>query len=161
MRCYFYVLIILQIIRVYTLYFKANRLQRVKLHAFDEQNIPRFATSEEIERYAAHFGLQLKMDIKGPALRIDVFASNDLNELDRVGYLTAFLRPLPLGMLQLDTIQVKNRRQILGYKRKNWKIDGPGISFILGALALRWGLDRSHEQINSFLLVKEYSMYFR
>ena len=41
-------------------------------------------------------------------------------------------------MLQLDTIQVKNRRQIIGFKRNNWKMDGPGISFIMGTWALRW-----------------------
>jgi len=30
----------------------------------------------------------------------------------------------------------------LGYKRRNWTIDGPGISFIMGCWAINWAYDK-------------------
>eukprot|EP01041_Mallomonas_annulata_P009039 gene9039-18720_t len=102
-------------------------------------NLAEYASVEEIERYASVFGLRLNTTITGPLLRIDVSTQNTAETL---GYLTAFIRPWPLGLLQLDTVQVKNRRQWKGYKRDGWKIEGRGITFILGLLALNFGMNR-------------------
>lgn len=87
-----------------------------------------------IEYYAKLKGLTLKSSVNGPLLRLEAFSSED--NIKPVGYLTAFIRPVPLGTLHLDTIQVKNRRQTLGFRRKGWSIDGSGISFVMG----RWVL---------------------
>ena len=92
-----------------------------------------------IERYAKVSGLILNCTTNGPLLRIEAFP---IGETELIGYLTAFIRPLPFGLFHLDTIKVKNRRQNLGYQRKTWTIDGPGISFIMGSYALRWAYER-------------------
>lgn len=60
-----------------------------------------------------------------------------------VGYLTAFLRPFPWGLLQLETIQVRNRRQRLGYKEVKERFNGPPVSAMLGVWGLRWAYDRN------------------
>ena len=93
----------------------------------------------DIEDYAAVSGLKLNCTTTGPFIRIEAFPIGDT---ELIGYLTAFIRPLPFGLFHLDTIKVKNRRQNLGYQRKNWTIDGPGISFIMGSYALRWAYER-------------------
>ena len=93
----------------------------------------------DIEEYAKVSGLILNCTTTGPLLRIEAFPIGDT---ELIGYLTAFIRPIPFGLFHLDTIKVKNRRQNLGYLRKNWTIDGPGISFIMGSYALRWAYDR-------------------
>eukprot|EP01035_Chromulina_nebulosa_P020670 gene20670-26800_t len=49
---------------------------------------------------------------------------------------------LRLDAYAIETIQVKNRRQTLGFKRSGWTIDGPGISFLMGTWALRWAYDK-------------------
>ena len=92
-----------------------------------------------IEEYAKVSGLTLNCTTNGPLLRIEAFPKG---ETELIGYLTAFIRPLPFGLFHLDTIKVKNRRQNLGYQRKTWTIDGPGISFIMGSYALRWAYER-------------------
>jgi hypothetical protein len=98
-----------------------------------------YFTISDIEDYAKISGLTLNCTATGPLLRIEAFPTGD-EEL--IGYLTAFIRPLPFGLFHLDTIKVKNRRQNLGYMRKNWTIDGPGISFIMGSYALRWAYEK-------------------
>lgn len=98
-----------------------------------------YFTISDIEDYAKISGLTLNCTATGPLLRIEAFPTGD-EEL--IGYLTAFIRPLPFGLFHLDTIKVKNRRQNLGYVRKNWTIDGPGISFIMGSYALRWAYEK-------------------
>jgi hypothetical protein len=98
-----------------------------------------YFTISDIEDYAKISGLTLNCTATGPLLRIEAFPTGD-EEL--IGYLTAFIRPLPFGLFHLDTIKVKNRRQNLGYQRKNWTIDGPGISFIMGSYALRWAYEK-------------------
>lgn len=92
---------------------------------------------EELNEYAKLCNISLKISSTGPSLKVEAFDSNDL----LIGYLTAFIRPIPYKLLHLDTIQVKNRRQTLGFQREGWTIDGPGISFIIGSIALRWGYD--------------------
>ena len=94
---------------------------------------------EAIENYANILGLQLNATTTGPYLRIEAYP---LQDKELVGYLTAFIRPIPFGMFHLETIQVKNRRQNLGFERKNWTVDGPGISFIMGSYALCWASQR-------------------
>jgi len=123
----------------------------------------RYMSLSDIEAYGRRCGIKLVSKVTGPYLRIEAFAVGDGadpqsssdngngNDLLRtgvgsteqlIGYCTAFIRPVPFNLLQLDTIQVKNRRQTLGFKREQWTVDGPGISFIMGSWALRWGWDR-------------------
>lgn len=101
----------------------------------DKEMIP-FLTIRDIEIYANQSGISIQTKVIGPYLRLEAINSNDQQI---IGYLTAFIRP---GVFHLETIQVENRRQILGYKRKGWKADGPGISFILGTWALRWAYEK-------------------
>ena len=109
----------------------------------------------DIESYGRRCGIKLVSKATGPYLRIEAFAVGSDNEGSAnlvgtgsgateqlIGYCTAFVRPLPFNLLQLDTIQVKNRRQTLGFRREKWTVDGPGISFIMGSWALRWGWER-------------------
>lgn len=68
-----------------------------------------------------------------------------------------------VNKIYVDTIQVKNHRQNPGYKR-NWKIDGPGISFILGSWAIKWAYDKGSRKIYSYArwnhkLEQYYSFY--
>ena len=110
-------------------------INRMRLHASqsDQLSLP------EIQEYAKLSSLKLIAKETGPYLRLEAFPAGS-DEL--IGYLTAFIRPFPFGMLQLETIQVKNRRQNLGFKREGWTIDGPGISFIMGSYALSWAYAR-------------------
>lgn len=94
---------------------------------------------DEIKHYSTLCGLDLKVGGNGPFLRIDAFP---IDSDECIGYLTAFIRPIPPLLFQLDTIQVKNRRQSLGFQRNGWTTEGPGISFIMGSYALRWAYDR-------------------
>ena len=97
-------------------------------------------TLSDIHHYAELCGLQLKVQPTGPFLRLEAYPISDS---ESIGYLTAFIRPWPLGMFQLDTIQVQNRRQTLGFSRKSTvNLEGPGISFIMGSYALRWAHER-------------------
>lgn len=41
-----------------------------------------------------------------------------------------------------DTIQVKNRRQVKHFHRAGWTVDGPGISFLMGAWATLWAYQK-------------------
>lgn len=99
-----------------------------------------YFTVEEIEAYATICGLAVKKEENSLSLRLELFPIG--NPTFKLGYLTAFLRPFPFGLLQLDTIQVQNRRQIKLFKRRSWTVDGPGISFIMGSYALRWAVDK-------------------
>lgn len=96
-----------------------------------------FFTKTDIEKYASLSGLRLKPKVTGPYLSLQLYSAQDDQQL---GYLTAFIRPFT-GLLQLETIQVKNRRQVLGFHRDSWKIDGPGVSFIMGSWALCWAYE--------------------
>jgi len=99
-----------------------------------------FMSIRDIEEYARISGLKLKASETGPALRLEAAPLSDPDS--PIGYLTAFIRPLPLKLFHLDTIQVKNRRQNLGFERKGYTIEGPGISFIMGSYALVWARER-------------------
>lgn len=94
---------------------------------------PSLFSIADIEQFGASMGILIKSSITGPSLRLDAFRVGD--EVNRIGYLSAFIRP---GVFHLDTIQVKNRRQVMDFKRDGWKIDGPGMSFLLGSWALCW-----------------------
>ena len=94
----------------------------------------------EIEEYAKLSGLQLKATETGPLLRLEATPLSDPSS--PIGYLTAFIRPVPFKLFHLDTIQVKNRRQTLGFSRSGYTIEGPGISFIMGSWALVWARER-------------------
>jgi hypothetical protein len=124
-------------------------------------------THSEIERFASFSNLRIKSTIIGPSLKLEAISKDD----SVVGYLTAFIRPIPFKLFHLDTIQVKNHRQNLGYKRKSWKMDGPGISFIMGTWALTWAKSqgcqktellavRDTDQMHS-ILVRLYSRYLQ
>ena len=109
-------------------------------------------TLNDIHRYADLCGLQLKVQPTGPYLRLEAYPKSDE---ESIGYLTAFMRPWPLGMFQLDTIQVQNRRQTLGFARKSTvNLEGPGISFIMGSYALRWAYERGC-RVTQLLAVKD------
>jgi hypothetical protein len=97
-----------------------------------------YFTTEDIENYAKYSGLRIESKPNGPFLRLEAFP---VDSSESIGYLTAFMRPVPLGLLQLETIQVENRRQKLGFQRQEWTIDGPGISFIMGSYALCWAYE--------------------
>lgn len=94
---------------------------------------------QEIQYYARSSGVILKDTSIGPYLRVEATAIGDISP---VGYLTAFIRPWPPGLMQLETIQVKNRRQTLDFKTLPKRIDGPGVSFILGAYSLSWAKEK-------------------
>ena len=98
------------------------------------------ASFPEIEELGIINGIIMKPEIGPLSLRIDAYSISDPST--RIGYLSAFIRPFPFGLLQLDTIQVANRRQILGFKRKGWRMSGPGITFVMGIWALRWAYDK-------------------
>ena len=91
-------------------------------------------TFEEVEYYAKASNLTMKSTISGPYLRLEAITNENIT----VGYLTAFIRPFPYKLFHLDTIQVKNHRQNLGYKRGNWGVGSNGISFVMGTWALIW-----------------------
>jgi len=119
----------------------------VSLQLFNNNNkesTESILTIEEIERFATFSKLKIKSSVTGPYLRLEAYPIDDDSTL--VGYLTAFIRPFPFKLFQLDTIQVKNRRQNIGYKRKNWTVDGPGASFILGTWALAWARGQGCEK---------------
>jgi len=99
-------------------------------------------TLREIEDYALLSGLRLKAVETGPLLRLEAAPVGDPES--PIGNLNAFIRPvLPFNKLfHLDTIQVKNRRQTLGFSRVGYTIEGPGISFIMGSYALVWAAER-------------------
>jgi len=94
---------------------------------------------EEVELFAFKSGIYLKSTITGPGLKLEAFTKDDLDY--KIGYLTAFVRPFT-GLLQLETIQVLNRRQKLNFKREGWSMKGPGICFIMGSWALKWASDK-------------------
>ena len=102
-----------------------------------------YLTLNEIEEFAKYSNLRIVAQPKGPYLKLEAVT---MNHNIVIGYLTAFIRPIPFKLLQLDTIQVKNRRQILNYKRIDYKIDGPGISFIMGTYALIWAKNNGCKQ---------------
>ena len=103
-------------------------------------------STSELDEYAAMCGLRIDKIEKGISLRLEAYPlrapSDDKEAL--LGYLEAFIRPIPFKLFQLDTIRVKNQRQNTGYKRRsdNWTIDGPGISFIMGSMALVWASEK-------------------
>jgi len=107
-------------------------------HAVAAAN-PATLSLDEVLDYAACSSLKLVAKETGPYLRLEAFTVST-DEL--VGYLTCFVRPFPFGLLQLETIQVKNHRQNLGYERKGWTVEGPGISFVMGSYALSWARAR-------------------
>eukprot|EP01036_Dinobryon_divergens_P029489 gene29489-38592_t len=94
----------------------------------------------ELVKYANLFGLNINIIDNPIYLRLEAVPIDNPSEC--VGFLTAFIRPVPFKLLQLDTIQVKNRRQTLGFKRNNWAPDGSTITFIMGSIALRWAHDK-------------------
>ena len=79
-------------------------------------------TFDEIEALGFKSGIFLKSTITGPTLKLEAYVKSDLDY--KIGYLNAFIRPFPPGLFQLDTIQVLNRRQTLGFKREGWTING-------------------------------------
>jgi len=99
-------------------------------------------TCEDIERFSRLNGVVLRPQVSANVgLTIEAYVTGEENAKP-IGYLSAFIRPIPGKLLHLDTIQVKNRRQSLGFKRRGWSMSGPGISFIMGSWALRWAYDR-------------------
>jgi len=83
----------------------------------------------DIEDYADVLGVDLKSSNIGIYLKLEAISRS---EQKTIGYITGFVRPLT-GLLQLETIQVRNRRQSLDYKTIP-----KGVSFVLGCWALRW-----------------------
>ena len=99
-----------------------------------------FITKQDLEKYGVLLGYRFTVKQFGPGIRIEAF---EPGTNDPVGYVSGFLRPIPSRMLHLETIVVKNRRQNLVYKRKSVVVGaGPGVSFILGSLILRWAHDK-------------------
>lgn len=94
----------------------------------------------DLVQYANLFGLNINIIDNPIYLRLEAVPIDNPSEC--VGFLTAFIRPVPFKLLQLDTIQVKNRRQTLGFRRNNWAPDGSTITFIMGSIALRWAHDK-------------------
>lgn len=132
----------------------------------DNNNNNEYMTIPEIEEYASLVGLRIKSYATGPLLRLEAFPINNTNKItpgirsdnndDKpIGYLTAFVRPIPTNLLHLETIQVQNRRQNLGFKREGWSMDGPGISFILGSYALVWAYQNKGCTRAELLAVKD------
>lgn len=117
-----------------------SRQQRHGLSASARGNVVEPLNIADIEKYAEFAGLLLKKEESALSLRLEAYPIE--NPDVSIGYLTCFIRPFPFGLLQLDTIQIKNRRQTLGFKRKSWTMDGPGISFIMGSWALRWAFNK-------------------
>lgn len=119
------------------------RFQMKRFSAGDDFKSSSYMTCAEIANFSLCNGLILKPEISGmgQVLTIEAFVAGE-EQLKPVGYLSAFIRPLQKKLLHLDTIQVKNRRQTLGFRRKGWTISGPGISFIMGSWALRWAYDQ-------------------
>lgn len=108
-----------------------------------------------LDYYASLKGIVLKPKVSGIVLRLEAFSKDDLES--PIGYLSAFIRPLPLGTLHLDTIQVKNRRQNIGYRRRNWRIDGSLITFVMGSWALCWAQSKGCNRAE-LLAVKDSDM---
>ena len=99
-------------------------------------------TLEDVEFYAFKSGIFIKSQMTGPSLRLEAYVKDDLDY--KIGYLTCFIRPFT-NLLQLETIQVVNRRQTLGFKREGYTMNGPGICFIMGSWALRWAYERGSQ----------------
>ena len=126
-----------------------QQFKSIKLHnSINDNNNHNSMEISEIEEYAKAIGLRIESYKTGPLLRLELFPLNVTiipgipTDNKPVGYLTAFVRPIPSNLLHLETIQVKNRRQNLGFKREGWTMDGPGISFILGSYALVWAYQK-------------------
>ena len=97
---------------------------------------------EDVEFYAFKSGIFIKSQMTGPTLRLEEYVKDDLDY--KIGYLTCFVRPFT-NLLQLETIQVLNRRQTLGFKREGYTMNGPGICFIMGSWALRWAYEKGSQ----------------
>ena len=101
---------------------------------------------QKIDHYAGLMGIRLEKKEQGAKLRLEAYPLRNPENIESsmIGYLEAFIRPLPFKLFQLDTIRVKNQRQNAGYKRSNddWTIDGPGISFVMGSYALQWAFEK-------------------
>jgi hypothetical protein len=116
-----------------------------------------YMTCQDIEKFADVSNIVLKSSVTGGlTLTVEAFVKGeeDLNDPKPIGNLWAFIRPVPFRLFHLDTIQVKNRRQTLGFRREGWSMSGPGISFIMGSWALRWAYDRGCRE-TELLAVKD------
>jgi hypothetical protein len=136
MLAFFYFSLIHCILLLFTDSYVTNRKIRPKaLHSarLEDKDIDRYSLAD-IEEYAKKLNVELKKSIIGPYLKLEAVS---LEENKVVGYLTGFVRPLT-GLLQLETIQVRNRRQSLQYRAIPKGIEGKGVSFILGSWTLRW-----------------------
>lgn len=102
---------------------------------FINSNSQDMLTIEEIESFASLSKIKIRSIITGPYLKLEALTQTD-NSV--IGYCTAFIRPFPFKLFHLDTIQVSNRRQNLGYKRKGSNVHSAGLSFIMGTWALIW-----------------------
>jgi len=141
-----------------------QRNQQMKIYGNNGNDNNQYMTIPEIEEYAKAIGLRIQSYATGPLLRLEAFPINntipkigirsDNNDNKPIGYLTAFIRPIPSNLLHLETIQVQNRRQNLGFKREGWSMDGPGISFILGSYALVWAYQKGCKR-TELLAVKD------
>jgi hypothetical protein len=105
----------------------------------------------DITNFAYLFGISIRIIENPISLRLEAYSTD---ETESIGYLSAFIRPIPFKLLQLDTIQVKNRRQTLGFRKSNWNIDGSTITFIMGSIALRWAYEKGCTQAE-LLAVKD------
>lgn len=114
-------------------YFSVRKTPAHIIHMSRIEDIDRYCLAD-IEEYAKKLNIELKITVIGPYLKLEALS---LEESKVVGYLTGFIRPLT-GLLQLETIQVRNRRQSLQYRAIPVGVEGKGVSFILGSWSLRW-----------------------
>lgn len=134
-----YILLVGYIILPLSLSFRGN-VHRFEASTKKLMQKTDYFTTNEIEKYASLSGLSIIAKETGPVLRLEIFSDTDSETC--LGYLTAFIRPFPIGLFHLETIQAVNRRQVLGFTRKNWTVEGPGLSFLMGSWALRWAFDK-------------------
>jgi uroporphyrinogen-III synthase len=123
-----------------------------------DKDTPKQMSLEKVERYAGLMGIRLEKVEQGAKLRLEAYPARDPSneQSSMIGYLEAFIRPIPFKLFQLDTIRVKNQRQNVGYKRAadSWTVDGPGISFVMGSYALQWAYEKGCTQ-TELLAVKD------
>jgi hypothetical protein len=115
----------------------------------DNVDNPTRMTRQELDEFGQTIGIRISSKVTGPFLRLEAFPLDALAADNApIGYLTAFVRPYPLGLLQLDTIQVRNRRQT---GRGGWN----GLSFILGSYALIWAAESANCKRAQLLAVRD------
>ncbi len=98
-----------------------------------------YYTTKQVEQFAYLKGMVLKPTIQGIYITVDAYPVD--SEI-KIGYLSAFLRPIPKDTLQFETIQIRGSTQQPNGGKVIWPQENGLISFILSSWALSWAKEK-------------------